>query len=154
MDSISVTTVDEYLCRPETGADWRAEVESFADENGIDAAWFVGMGAVRDAELWYYDQDDYEYYPVEFDEHLEVSACVGNVGWLDREEQRSSGDRTESDKGERFAHTHAVLGREDGETLSGHLNAGTVFAGEIYLREFDGELVREHDEATKLDLWL
>lgn len=139
MQSRSVTTTDEYLCRPETGADWRAEIESFADEQGIDAAWFVGMGAVQDAEIWYYDQDDYEYSPVTFDEHLEVSACVGNVARL---------------AGERFAHTHVVLGRADGETVSGHLNAGTVFAGELYLRAFEGTLVREHDEATKLDMWL
>jgi len=139
MRSHSVTTTDEYLCRPETGADWRAEIESFAADRGIDAAWFVGMGAVEDAEIWYYDQDDREYTPVEFDEHLEMSACVGNVSRLD---------------GERFAHTHAVLGRPDGETLSGHLNAGTVFAGEIYLRAFEGELVREYDDPTGLDLWL
>jgi predicted DNA-binding protein with PD1-like motif len=134
-----VTPTAEYVARLESGGDWRQQIESFARERGIESAWFQGMGAVEDAEIWYYDQDDFEYYPVEFDEHLEVSACVGNVSLLD---------------GEPFAHTHAVLGRETGETLSGHLNAATVFAGELHLRAFEEPLVREHDDRTELDLWL
>jgi predicted DNA-binding protein with PD1-like motif len=134
-----VTPTDEYVARFESGADWREQIESFARDRGIEAAWFQGMGAVEDAEIWYYDQDDREYYPVEFDEHLEVSACVGNVSVLD---------------GELFAHTHAVLGRETGETLSGHLDAATVFAGELHLRAFEEPLVREPHEGTGLDLWL
>ncbi|PSQ10908.1 DNA-binding protein, partial [Halobacteriales archaeon QS_7_68_65] len=83
-------------------------------------------------------QDEKEYDAIAFDEPLEVAACVGNVSWLD---------------GERFAHTHAVCSREDGSTIAGHLNAGTVFAGELYLREFDAHLEREHDPTTDLDLW-
>jgi predicted DNA-binding protein with PD1-like motif len=134
-----VSATEEYVARFETGGDWREQIESFAREQGIEAAWFQGLGAVQDAELWYYDQGEQEYYPVEFDEHLEVAACVGNVARLD---------------GELFAHTHAVLGRETGETLSGHLNAGTVFAGELHVRAFEEPLEREYDETTGLDLWL
>ena len=74
-----------------------------------------------------------------FDEPLEVAACVGNVSLLD---------------GEPFAHTHAVLSRRSGQSLAGHLNAGTVFAGEVYLRAFAEPLEREHDTITDLDLWL
>jgi predicted DNA-binding protein with PD1-like motif len=74
-----------------------------------------------------------------FDEHLEVAACVGNLSDLD---------------GEPFAHTHAVLSRPDGESVAGHLDAATVFAGEVYVKAFDTDLVREHDERTDLDLWL
>ncbi|PSQ15237.1 DNA-binding protein [Halobacteriales archaeon QS_8_69_26] len=134
-----VTPAGEYLARLETGRDWREQIEAFARERGIESAWFQGMGAVQDAEVWYYDQDDKEYEPIEFDEHLEVAACVGNVARLD---------------GEPFAHTHAVLGRDDAGTLSGHLNAGTVFAGELHLRAFEEPLVREHHPGTDLDLWL
>ena len=129
----------EFVARLEHGADWREEIESLADEAEIDAAWFVAMGAVRDATIWYYDQSEMEYREVEFDEPLEVAACVGNVSWLD---------------GERFAHTHAVLSRRSGQTLAGHLDSATVFAGELYVRAFEDELRREHDEPTDLDLWL
>jgi len=134
-----VSSGREFLVRLETGADWRDEIETLAAEEGIDAGWFTAMGAVQDAELLYYDQTDFEYRSVAYDEPLEVAACVGNIAELD---------------GGPFAHTHAVLSRRSGQSLAGHLDSATVFAGELYLREFDEELVREHHEPTDLDLWL
>lgn len=134
-----VETDREFLARLEHGMDWREEIEELAAMEGVDAAWFNAMGSVQDAEIWSYDQDDQEYHSVEFDEPLEVAMCVGNVALLE---------------GERFAHTHAVLSRESGQALAGHLNAGTVFDGEVYMRAFDESLEREHDEVTDLDLWL
>lgn len=158
MDYREVTGEREFVARLEYGEDWRAQIESFAAEEGIDAAWFVAMGAVQDAELWYYDQIETEYRSVEFDEPLEVAACVGNVSWLDGSEQDSDGQpgagADASGQHERFAHTHAVLSRRSGQTLAGHLNEATVFAGELYLRAFDEELTRTHDIETDLDLWL
>jgi len=129
----------EYVARLDHGADWREEIESLAAEENVDAAWFFGMGAVQDAELWYYDQDDFEYKSARFEEPLEIAACVGNVAELD---------------GDPFAHTHATLSRRSGQALAGHLDRATVFAGELYVRELDTTLVREHDDATDLDLWL
>ncbi len=139
MNYRAVETTDEYVARLETGADWRAEIESLADAVEADAGWFTALGAVQDAELWFYDQDACEYYPIEFDEPLEVAACVGNVSWLDDE---------------RFAHTHAVLSDDEGRTYAGHLNEATVWAGEVHLRVFAEPLEREYDETTELDLWL
>lgn len=129
----------EYLLRLEHGRDWRRQIEELADREEVDAAWFNGMGAATDAEIWFYDHDDKEYLPVEFSEPFEVAMLVGNISWLD---------------GERFAHTHALLTRRDGEAIGGHLNRATAFAGEVYLREFDHRVEREHDAAvTDLDLW-
>lgn len=138
MDYRSVETAQEFVCRLDHGADWRAEIESLADEEAIDAAFFYGLGAVEDAELWFYDQDRQEYDSMVFAEPLEVAACVGNISWLE---------------GDRFAHTHAVLSRPDGEAIAGHLNSATVWAGELYVKSFDTELERAHDEPTDLDLW-
>ncbi|MWV41750.1 PPC domain-containing DNA-binding protein [Natrialba sp. INN-245] len=139
MNYRAVETTGEYVARLETGADWRAEIESLAEEVDADAAWFSALGAVQDAECWFYDQDDCEYYPIEFDEPLEVASCVGNVALLD---------------GDRFAHTHAVLSDPDGNAVAGHLNAATVWAGEVHMRVFEEPLEREYDETTELDLWL
>jgi predicted DNA-binding protein with PD1-like motif len=138
MDYLEVEGGREFLARLEHGADWRAQVEEFAAAEGVEAAFFAGLGAVGDAEILYYDQDDQQYYPERFDEPLEMAACVGNVSELD---------------GEPFAHTHAVMSRADGSTVAGHLDSATVFAGELYVREFDAALEREFDEATGLDLW-
>lgn len=134
-----VETDREFLARLETGMDWREEIEELATMEDVDAAWFSAMGSVQDAEIWYYDQDDQEYRSVEFDEPLEVAACVGNLALLE---------------GERFAHTHAVLSRASGQALAGHINAGTVFTGEVYMRAFAEPLERDHDGVTDLDLWL
>ena len=128
----------EYVARLEHGRDWRGQIEAFADDEGIDAGFFVGLGAVSDATLLFYDQDRKEYDSIDFDEHFEMTPAVGNISWL--------GD-------ERFAHTHAVVSREDGSTVAGHLDSATTFAGELYVREFDERLEREHDETTELDLW-
>ena len=139
MDYREVSASREFVARMGHGADWRAEIEHLAAEAGVEAAWFTAMGAVQDAELWYYDQDDLEYRSVEFEEPLEVAACVGNVALLD---------------GEPFAHTHAVLSRRSGQTLAGHLDSATVWAGELHMRAFEEPLEREHDPVTDLDLWL
>jgi len=101
MDYREVETSREFVARLGHGADWRSELESLAEEADVEAGWFTALGAVQDAVLWYYDQDDLEYRSVEFEEPLEVAACVGNVARLD---------------GERFAHTHAVLSRRSGPT--------------------------------------
>jgi hypothetical protein len=139
MNYREVETSREFLLRLDTGADWRREIEEFAAREDVEAAWFVGMGAVQDAEVWFYDQEETEYRSVSFEEPLEVASCVGNVAELDDE---------------LFAHTHVALSRPSGQTLAGHLNAATVFAGEVYLRAFDEPLARSHDETTDLDLWL
>jgi hypothetical protein len=138
MDYRELDGAREFVARLNHGGDWRGQIESFAAEEEVEAAFFVGLGAVQDAEFYFYDQDEGEYYPEVFDEPLEIASCVGNVSLLE---------------GEPFAHTHAVCSREDGTALAGHLNAGTVFAGELYVREFDATLEREHDETTDLDLW-
>ncbi|WP_246985690.1 PPC domain-containing DNA-binding protein [Halorientalis marina] len=138
MDYLEVDGAREYVARLDHGVGWREQIEAFADEEGIDAAFFVGLGAVQDATLFFYDQDDQEYYDVEFDEPFEVVPAVGNISWL---------------YDERFAHTHMTLSREDGSVVAGHLDEATTFAGELYVREFDAKLEREHDETTDLDLW-
>ena len=138
MDYLEVEGAREFVARLDHGGDWRAQIEEFAADEGVKSAFFVGLGAVQDAEIYFYDQDDQEYDAVEFDEPLEMAACLGNVSDLE---------------GEPFAHTHAVLSREDGSTVAGHLNRATVFAGELYVRTFDVPLERAHDETTDLDLW-
>ncbi len=138
MDYREVEGAREFVARLEHGGDWRAQIEAFAEEQDIDAAFFYGLGAVQDATLMFYDQDDKEYEPIEFDEPLEVTPAVGNISWL--------GD-------ERFAHTHMTLSRDDGSVIAGHLDSATVFAGELYIREFETTLERAHDETTDLDLW-
>jgi hypothetical protein len=139
MNARELSVSAEYLLRPAHGGDWREELEEFAARKDVESAWFTGLGSLQDAEVWYYDQTDREYRSVRFDEPVAVATCVGNVARLD---------------GEPFAHTHAVLSRPSGQALAGHLDSGTVFAGELYLRAFEEPLDRTYDDETGLDLWL
>ena len=138
MDYRQVEGAREYVARLEHGRDWRGQIEGFAAEEGIDAGFFFGLGAVQDATLLFYDQDEQVYDAIQFDEPFEMTPAVGNISWL--------GD-------ERFAHTHVTLSREDGSVVAGHLDTATTFAGELYVREFETRLEREHDQVTDLDLW-
>jgi predicted DNA-binding protein with PD1-like motif len=138
MDYRRVEGAREFVTRLEHGRDWRGQIEAFADEVEIDAAFFFGLGAVQDAELFFYDQDEQVYDSIVFDEPFEMTPAVGNISWLDED---------------RFAHTHATLSREDGSVVAGHLESATTFAGELYVREFETTLEREHDPVTDLDLW-
>lgn len=138
MDYQRVEGSREYVARLEHGSDWRGQIETFAEAEGIDAAFFFGLGAVTDAVVHFYDQDEQEYHPVEFDEPLEVTTALGNISHLNDS---------------RFAHTHATFSRPDGSMVGGHLDSGTVFAGELYVRELDTHLERHHDPVTDLDLW-
>lgn len=139
MNARELSVDAEYFARLDHGADWREEIEAFAARNDVGSAWFAGAGTVDGAEVWFYDRDEREHRSVGFDEPLAVAACVGNVSLLD---------------GEPFAHTHAVLARPSGQALAGHLNAATVYAGELYLRTFEEPLERERDDETGLDRWL
>ena len=138
MDYTRVEGAREYVARLEHGRDWRGQIEAFAAEEGIEAAFFLGLGAVTNARLLFYDHDEQVYNEIEFDEPFEVTPAVGNVSLLD---------------GEPFAHTHMTLSREDGSVVGGHLDTADTFAGELYVREFDTSLEREHDPVTDLDLW-
>jgi len=138
MDYREVEGDREFVARLEHGRDWRGQIEDFADAEGIDAAFFVGLGAVQDATLYFYDQDRTEYDAIEFEEPFEVVPAVGNISWL---------------YDERFAHTHVTLSREDGSVVAGHLESATTFAGELWIRSFEAGLERDHDDVTDLDLW-
>lgn len=138
MDYREVHPRRAFLLKLAAGGDWRGQIEAFAAEAAVDAGWFVGLGAVRDAELWFYDQQAGEYRPFTVDRSMEMASCMGNIARLD---------------GSPFAHTHAVLSDPDGHTLAGHLEAGEVFAGELYVQAFEAPLERAHDPATDLDAW-
>jgi predicted DNA-binding protein with PD1-like motif len=82
MDYQRVEGGREYAARVEHDRDWRGQIEAFADDEDIDAAFFSGLGAVQDAELRFYDRDEQECDPIEFGEPFEVTAAPGSVSHL------------------------------------------------------------------------
>ncbi|QGX95608.1 DUF296 domain-containing protein [Haloplanus rallus] len=123
MDVRELAVSAEYRVAVEAGDDWRGAIEAVAADEGVAAAWFTGVGTVRDADVWYYDPDAEEHRAVRFDEPLTVAACTGGV---------STGE-----DGEPSARPYAVLTRPTGQAVGGYLNAAEAVTGRLYLRAFE-----------------
>ncbi|RKY34808.1 MAG: DNA-binding protein [Candidatus Omnitrophota bacterium] len=102
---------------------------------------FSVIGAVTNAKLGYYNQDEKKYVEcVAIDEKLEITSCVGNVSLKDSEI---------------FVHAHITLANHRGHCYGGHLMPGaSIFAAEYSIRELTGgALHRKYDPETGLNLW-
>jgi hypothetical protein len=127
------------LVRAEHNSDLIQFITRIAEEKGITLAEFTAIGALKRAQLGFYDQEKHRYHEIMVDSPHEIASCIGNISVKD---------------GKSFVHAHVVLAGEDGTTKAGHLIEGIVFAAEVHLRELEGvKLERKHDEETGLSLW-
>lgn len=137
--------VKEYLptrhlvARMDKDLDLVEQITDLASRARIEAAAFTVIGALRQAELSYYDQERREYRNFGVDGPVELVSCTGNISLMDSKP---------------FVHAHAVLSDIAGRVTGGHLIKAQVFAAELYLVELSGEkLIREFDAETGLFLW-
>ncbi len=94
-----------------------------------------GIGMLKQAELNYFVEAG-RYSPILFPQPLELVSLTGNVVFQD---------------GEYFFHLHAVLAKENKETVAGHLSKGKVnVTNEIVILKTDVAATRKLDEATGL----
>ncbi len=122
----------------ETGEDPVVELERFARDQGIRGAHFTAIGAFREAIVAFFDWRTKEYRAIPVREQAEVLSLIGDIA--------------ESTGGPKV-HAHAVLGREDGSTIGGHLRSGHVRPTlELVLEEPPAHLVRVHDPRSGLAL--
>ena len=132
-------TSKELLVRLRHGADLVQSITELARSKGVEAASFTAIGALKSAKLGCYDQRGHEYREIRIDSACELASCTGNVSLKD---------------GEPFAHIHAVVADEAGNTKAGHLLEGIVFAAEVHFRQLEGpKLERKYDDVTGLSLW-
>ena len=129
-----------HVLKPEYGTDLLNELQAFVREEGINLAWFSGLGAVARATLRYYDQTGKSWSDIELEKQLEVVSMLGNVSLLN---------------GEPIVHAHVTLSDEKGQCFAGHLAANTVvFNMEILMTTLTGPPVtRKLDTDTGLTLW-
>lgn len=121
-------------------ADLLESLTKLCEENGIKRGSVQVIGALQQAELAYYRQDEQKYIHHTVAEEVELISGLGNVSIKD---------------GRPFVHLHLVLSRENGECIAGHACPGcTIFASEAIIMELEGpDLVRELDTPTGLPLW-
>ena len=128
------------VARLRHGGDLLQEVTAVADERGMAAAEVRAIGALSEARLAFYDQQERRYGEFSVDGPVEIVSLLGNVSRRD---------------GATMAHLHASLAGHDGACVGGHVVPGCrVFACELMLQELEGDpLEREYDEVTGLPLW-
>lgn len=123
----------------ETGDEIVSSLDTFADENGLEAATFKAIGALSEATLAYFDWDRKEYLPIPVGEQVEVASLTGDIA-------------TGPD-GKPAIHVHTVLGKRDGSAIAGHLKSGTVRPTlEIVLTETPGHLRKRFDPSIGIAL--
>ena len=129
-----------FVGRLPTGGDLLEEIEAFAAEHDLRAAWVSVVGALSRSAYAYYNQTTRQYKEMASPRHHELFGFVGNLSMRD---------------GKPFLHAHAGVADINGEVVGGHLLHGcTVWVAEVEIRELLGvELVRELDELTGLALW-
>lgn len=140
MQSAQFEPKTTHVLRLSTDEDLINSLTQYVNEQEIDAADISVIGAVQDANLGFYDQDDQEYEEHYVEEPMELLQATGNVSYLEDE---------------RFVHLHGSFSDEDDNVVSGHIFEGTtLFAGEAVVHELDGpRLQRKPDERTGLTLW-
>ncbi|MDI9645572.1 MAG: DNA-binding protein [Archaeoglobales archaeon] len=126
-----------FLLKLEYGRGIIEQLVEFLFAKKIETAYLSGIGAVKMAEIGYYDQERKEYVKRKIEEPMELLSLTGNVSLRD---------------GKPFCHVHVVLGK-DSMIYAGHLFDAEVFACEIYLVELEGKVSRSYDEQTGLYLW-
>lgn len=112
----------------EMGDDVLPVLQSFCEQNTIEAATLSGLGGFAAATVAFYNMETKQYEPVRVDEQVEVLSFLGNVT---------------KHQGKPKIHVHCVLGHRDGHTTGGHLLAATVRPTlELTIEELPGELKR------------
>lgn len=112
------------------------ELLALAEAADLETAWVLGTGALRNAELGIYDQDDYALETVRYDEPLEMPLFAATVA--------TAGDSSS-------VQIQAVLARPSGQALAGCVTEATVFGGEALVWGFEESIARETDAATGMD---
>jgi uncharacterized protein len=139
--NIIVTPGRKIIGRLAKGEDLLAALENCAREHDITLGEVQAIGAVSEARVGYYNQEERKYQYLDLVNPREILSLTGNISLKD---------------GKPMVHAHITLSGQDGHALGGHLAEGTLaFACEFMIQEYKSaaSLVRQMDEPTGLFLW-
>ena len=96
----------------ERGEEAKSVLLDLAEQEKIENASLLALGAFEKAVIAYFDWEKRKYLNIPIDEQVEVITLAGDI--------------VPDDKGKASLHAHVVLGRRDGTTRGGHLVEGHV----------------------------
>lgn len=130
---------DSFYVRLLRGEEVLENLTAFVAEREIGAASILGIGAVEDVQLGYYELKTHTYHRKDLEGDYELVNLTGNVSYVE---------------GKPFVHAHVTLGGPDFRALCGHLfRAVVAVTGEFVVRPLPGKVDRAFDEACGLNLW-
>jgi len=128
----------DYVIRLDRGEEIMSSLARLLKEQDIRSGSIVGIGAIEETVLGYYDARSGEYLRRSFPEEAELVVFAGNVSVVD---------------GAPFVHAHAVISDASFQALSGHLFSAVVaVTGEFQLRANGVSVRRELDAGIGLKL--
>jgi uncharacterized protein len=128
-----------YAVALETGDEVLGLLTAFARKHEIDAASLTAIGALSSAVLGYFDWTSKQYKHIPVNEQVEVVSLIGDVAV--------------TDDGLPTLHVHAVLGKQDGSVVGGHLLEAHVRPTlEVILIQQPSYLRKRKDPETGLAL--
>jgi len=118
---------------------------SYAKNNNCKSCWIFGIGALKKANLAWYNQEKMEYEEKLFDENLEIVSLSGNISSIDNPDLEEK----------LFPHFHLSLSDGDGNVYGGHVLPGCkIFVCEICCIQSDEiDKIRKYDKKRGLWLW-
>jgi predicted DNA-binding protein with PD1-like motif len=127
-----------YTVVVDRGEELMAALAQFAQDQGIGAASVVGIGALEQVTVGYFNLAEQAYEEHHLSGEYELLSLLGNITVKD---------------GAPFVHAHAVLSGANLACVGGHLFSGVVaVTAEVQITVLPAALVRVHDEDTGLFL--
>jgi len=135
-----VELTERYMGKLGHNCDLLIELTKICQKYNIKVGRIEAIGAVKCANLAYYDQTIRKYLTFFIDKPLEITKLIGNISIFEEKA---------------FVHAHITLADKDGNCYGGHLSSGTiVYACEFILESYKGHLFeRSQDNKTGLNLW-
>lgn len=113
----------------------------YCKNNKIESGFVIGIGAVKKANLGYFDVTSNQYLSKKFDFNAEILNCSGNIS------KKANTD-------EYIIHIHILIGDRECRSFGGHLMNDTIISvtGEFVIVETSDPLTRKLDEEFGLFL--
>ncbi len=128
---------DVYILVLDIGENLVESIKKFAKEHDF-CGFMVGIGALKDPIIAYFDKESKEYKHIKLSGDYELTNLTGNIGRLEN--------------GDVIPHIHVNLGDEEGKIIGGHLvNAEVAVTVEIFLTKTKCFL-RKRDSIFNLNL--
>ncbi len=130
----------EYALVLARGDEVMTALSDFARAERVTAASFTAIGAVRDAEVGWFDFAKQQYKAMRLDEQLEVLSLIGDIGV--------------GAEGKTVVHAHVTLGRESGRAFGGHLVGAVVSPTlEVFVTSYPQPLKKKLDSRDDIELF-